>query len=84
MERAEIVTKVNEVLVDEFELDADAVKAEAHLFTDLELDSLDAVDLIAALEASFGHRVAEDDAKEVRTVGDVYDLIEKTAKGVDV
>ncbi len=80
MQREEIVAKVNLVLVDEFELDADAVTAEAHLFNDLELDSLDAVDLVAALEASFGQRVAEDDAKEVRTVSDVYDLVVKTAE----
>ncbi len=80
MERQEIVAKVNAVLVDEFELDAGTVTADAHLFTDLELDSLDAVDLIAALETTFGQRVAEDEAKEVRTVGDVYDLVENTAK----
>ncbi len=80
MDRQEIIAKVDLVLIDEFELDPAVVKAEAHLFNDLELDSLDAVDLVAALEASFGHRVAEDDAKEVRTVGDVYALIEKTAQ----
>ena len=82
MDRQEIVAKVNAVLVDEFQLDADTVTAEAHLFTDLELDSLDAVDLIAALETTFGHRVSEDEAKEVRTVGDVYVLIENTAKRI--
>ncbi len=80
MDRQEIIAKVDLVLIDEFELDPAVVKAEAHLFNDLELDSLDAVDLVAALEASVGHRVAEDDAKEVRTVGDVYALIEKTAQ----
>lgn len=80
MERQEIVARVNAVLVDEFELDADTVLPEAHLFTDLELDSLDAVDLIAALETTFGHRVSEDEAKEVRTVADVYDLVENTAR----
>jgi acyl carrier protein len=80
MDRQEIIAKVDLVLIDEFELEPAVVKPEAHLFNDLELDSLDAVDLVAALEASFGHRVAEDDAKEVRTVGDVYALIEKTAQ----
>ncbi len=80
MQREDIVAKVHEVLVDEFELEAETVVAEAHLFTDLELDSLDAVDLIASLEAAFGHRVDEEEAKQVRTVSDVYDLIEKTSQ----
>jgi acyl carrier protein len=82
MDRHEIVTRVNEVLEGEFELEAERITPEAHLFKDLGLDSLDAVDLIAALEAAFGHRVQEEEARKVRTVGDVYTLIENTAQRV--
>ena len=80
LERDAIVLKVNAILVEEFELAPDDVRPDAHLYEDLDLDSLDAVDLIAALESAFGHRVAEEQAREVRTVGDVYALIERTAQ----
>ena len=81
MAEEHVVETVNRILVEEFELDAAAVTPEAHLVEDLELDSLDAVDLIAALEDAFGGRVNEADARNVRTVSDVYHLIEVTIRG---
>jgi acyl carrier protein len=50
MTRAEVEELVNNVLVEEFEKSEDELKAEASLFDDLELDSLDGIDLIVALE----------------------------------
>jgi len=75
--REEIVEHVNRTLVEEFELQLHDVTADKRLREDLELDSLDAVDMIVALEKSLKIRVDEDQAKLIRTVGDIYDFVEK-------
>ena len=69
---------VRDVLVTEFEVEAAKVRPEAHLFSDLELDSLDGIDLIVALERRFGVKVDEEAAKGFRLVGDVCGFIAKT------
>lgn len=69
---------VRDVLVAEFEVDPAKVRPEAHLFSDLELDSLDGIDLIVALERKFGVKVNEESAKGFRLVGDVCGFIAKT------
>lgn len=76
MARPEVVETVHRILVEEFELEPERVTAEAHIVDDLELDSLDAVDLIAALEDAFGGRVDEEEARKVRLVRDIYALTE--------
>ncbi|MEE1291744.1 MAG: acyl carrier protein [Spirochaetota bacterium] len=83
MTRAEVEELVNNVLVEEFEKSEDELKAEASLFDDLELDSLDGIDLIVALEkavkAKTGKetKINEEKAKGLRTVGDIYNVIEE-------
>ena len=78
MTHDEIVGMVSRVLVEEFELAPADIRPEARLRDDLGLDSLDAVDLVVSLEQTFGGRVAEGEAKKVRTVGDVYALVQST------
>jgi len=68
----EIIAKVDDILITEFELDADAVVPTAHLREDLDLDSLDGVDLVVALEKAFGLRIDEKVIAETRTVGDIH------------
>lgn len=70
-----IVAIVRDVLVTEFEVEGEKVTPRAHLFTDLELDSLDGIDLIVALEKKFGVKVDEESAKAFRHVGDVCAFI---------
>lgn len=67
----EILEKLREVLRDTFEIDPSRVTASAHLFTDLELDSIDAVDLAIQVQEMTGMRIRPEDFKSVRTVGDV-------------
>jgi len=74
--RDEIVACVNNILVDEFEVEEENLKPENALREDLELDSLDAVDMIVALEQQLSIRVDEEKAKEIRTIGDVYSFVE--------
>ena len=69
---------VRDVLVRDFEVPAEKVRPEAHLFSDLELDSLDGIDLIVALERQFKVKVDEESAKSFRLVGDVCGFIAKT------
>ena len=82
MDRAEVVRKVNSVLVDEFEVEDDLLVPEATLYDELDFDSLDAVDLVAALEREFVMKIdrqdAEKEIREIRTLGDVYDFVERT------
>jgi acyl carrier protein len=78
MTRDDIAAKVQKVLVEEFELAAADLVDGARLREDLGLDSLDAVDLVVSLEQVFGGHVAEGEARKVRTVGDVYALVEST------
>ena len=67
----EIFQKLREVLVDSFRLDPAAITLESHLFTDLDLDSIDAVELAIQLQEITGRRVKADEFKHVRTVRDV-------------
>jgi len=77
MTRAELLQKLKEVLGELFEIPAEKVKPEAKLFEELGLDSIDAVDLVVKLQVLTGRRIAPQEFKAVRTVGDVLDCIEK-------
>ncbi|MFT5434136.1 MAG: acyl carrier protein [Myxococcota bacterium] len=76
MSNTETAARINAVLIDEFELAAESLIPQATLFDALGLDSLDAVDLIASLEGVFEIRIAEEEAKKVRTVADLYALVD--------
>lgn len=73
---------VRDTLVSEFELEAEKVVPEARLREELGLDSLDGVDLIVALEKALGVQIPETDARQMRTVADIYAFIEKVAPSV--
>lgn len=77
MDKEIIVEKINYFLVDEFEVEADDIQPEANLKETLELDSLDFVDLVVAIEANFGVKLTGDDFTKVVTLQDFYDLIER-------
>ncbi len=77
----QIIDTVNTALAEEFELDADAMQPEAHIFNDLGLDSLDAVDMVIVLEKAFGCKLRDEQAiREIRTLGDLYAFIETKQK----
>ena len=75
-----IIKIVNKVLEEEFEIDAELLKPEALLFEDIGLDSLDAVDLIVMIDKELGVRIEEEEARAIRTLGDVYQIIDKLFK----
>jgi acyl carrier protein len=77
VESKEIIDYVNHIMIEGFEIEEDLLKPEALLGEDLGLDSLDAVDLVVAIEKKFGFRIQEQDARSMRTLKDIYDYIEK-------
>ena len=78
MERNDIVKAVNSIFLERFELDEAELTPEKKIVDDLQLDSLDIVDMIVGLQQKFGIMLRENkEIRTVRTLGDVYDLFEK-------
>jgi acyl carrier protein len=77
MRSEEIIAALNKIFEELFEIDPALLKPEALFVEDLGMDSLDAVDLIVAIEKEFGVRVKEEDARAIRTLGDIYNAVEK-------
>ena len=77
MTKDQIIEKANYFLIDEFEADEDDITPQANLKTTLELDSLDFVDLVVAVESNFGVKLVGDDFTNVVVLQDFYDLIER-------
>ncbi len=76
MTNEEVISTVNKALIDEFELEKEDMKKEAHLFNDLGFDSLDVVDMVIVIEKAFGFKVRDEEGiKEIRTLEDLYDFI---------
>ena len=76
MTKENIIKKVNDFLIDEFELDKEALLPDAHLMDDLEIESLDFVDIVVIIEKDFGFKVKNEDMVNLRTLTDLYDYIE--------
>jgi acyl carrier protein len=74
----EIVSKVNQIMIEGFEIEPSLLRPEAHLVEDLDLDSLDGVDIVVAVEKEFGIRVDEEDARAMKTLGDIYDYLRQS------
>ena len=76
MTEQEIIDKTNKVFEESFEIESGRLKPEAHIFNDLGLDSLDIVDLVVALQKSFGVNIRnEEKVRDIRTLQDVYQFI---------
>jgi len=81
MERAEIESKLTELLVEELGLDADKITMEATFEEDLEVDSLGVVELLMALEDNFGVQIPDEEAEAIGTVGQAVDIVESKLNG---
>ena len=77
MTDAEIESTIKRILVDDFELDASKLTPDANLFTELDLDSIDAVDLVVRLQQETGKKVNPEDFKQIRTLRDVVAAVSK-------
>jgi len=63
-------TKVKEIIINELGVDPEKVTSEASFVEDLGADSLDTVELVMAFEEEFGVDIPDEDAEQMRTVGD--------------
>lgn len=73
MTKEEIISKVNEFLVEEFEVDITKIEPSANLRETLDLDSLDYIDLVVVIESNFGFKVVGEDFINIHTFNDFYE-----------
>ena len=73
--RDEIYRKITTILVDLFEIDPNSVSEDALLYDDLDIDSIDAIDLIIELKSYTGKKVPPEEFKSIKTVGDIVNKI---------
>lgn len=73
--KEDIYNKLCEILEEEFEIEKSLIKPEVNLFTDLELDSIDAVDLAVRLQQYTEKRISPAEFKQIRTMNDVVEAV---------
>ncbi len=75
MGREHVVQTVNDFLIDEFELELEQLKPEALMKDDLDIESLDFVDIAVILEKEFGLKVTSEQMVKITTLDDLYNFI---------
>lgn len=73
----EIYDFLKKSLIELFEIDESKISPEARLYEDLEIDSIDAIDMIDTLKKYSGHRMSPSDFKEVRNLKDIVKVVAK-------
>lgn len=77
MDKQEIFEKLQDIMVDIFEIEREKITLTANLYQDLDIDSIDAVDLAVEVRELTGKRINPDDFKQVRTMQDLVDTADK-------
>ena len=77
MTKEQIFAKLKELIVNELSVDASKVTMDATFESDLGADSLDAIEMITAVESEFGVTIPDEEAMTLRTVGSIVDFVEK-------
>ncbi|NNC89118.1 MAG: acyl carrier protein [Akkermansiaceae bacterium] len=77
MAEGNIEAKVKDIIVEQLGVNADQVNRDAKMIEDLGADSLDAVELVMAIEEEFGIEVPDEEAEKLTSVGDIVDYVEK-------
>lgn len=75
-----VFEKVKEIVARELNVDAATLTMETNFVEDLGADSLDAVEIIMAVEDEFGIEVGDDDAQGIRSLGDIVKILEEMKK----
>ncbi|MBT0568747.1 acyl carrier protein [Curvibacter sp. CHRR-16] len=76
MTKDEILSKLRDILFQTFEIAPERVELKTHLFEELDLDSIDAIDLAIKVQELTGKRIKPEDFKTVRTVADVVQTVQ--------
>lgn len=77
--KEEVFEKIKHILVEEFEVEEDDITLESNLFTELELDSLDAIDLMVTLDKELDIEIKTEEMKNLITVDNVCNFVVATA-----
>jgi acyl carrier protein len=78
MSDADTLQRLRGMMTELFEIDAERVVPSARLIEDLELDSIDAIDMVVKLQELTGRRVSEDELRGLHTVADVVTLVQSS------
>lgn len=77
MEKQNLISKVNEVLAEEFEIEVDDITPEGNIKETLELDSLSLVDMVALIESTFGVKIKSQEVSTIQTFDTLYEFIDE-------
>ncbi len=77
-DKERILAEVTVALTELFELEPERISPDARLYDDLEIDSIDAIDLMDRLRQLTGKKIAADRFRSVRTIGDLVDALQQT------
>ena len=80
MSKDEVVVKVNDFLIDEFELEEDQLIPNAKMKEDLDIESLDFVDIAVIIEKQFGLKVTSEQMVKIKKLEDLYNFILERSK----
>ena len=83
MTREQVKNYIIEMMVKTFELEREKVAEDARLYEDLDLDSIDALDMVVKLQELTHRRVEEAELRALRTVGDVIELVVNAGGGAE-
>ncbi|MFO0689806.1 MAG: acyl carrier protein [Myxococcota bacterium] len=74
-DRESVLARIREILAESFEIEPASIQLDSHLIDDLDLDSIDAIDLAVELEQETGLRLEEQELRRIRQVKDIVDLV---------
>ncbi|WP_299082289.1 acyl carrier protein [uncultured Paraglaciecola sp.] len=77
MDQQQILSMVTSILVNEFEIDEADILPETNIYEDLDIDSIDVVDLVVRLRAETGRSIEPGNFKQVRTIDDLLNALDK-------
>ncbi|OOH90645.1 acyl carrier protein [Pasteurellaceae bacterium 15-036681] len=83
MTEQEIQKVLTDALVSLFEVDESKITLETNLYEDLEIDSIDAIDLIDYIKRQTGYKLQAEDFRNVRTVNDVIEAVKKISANTE-
>jgi acyl carrier protein len=81
MERADIESRLVDLLVDELGIEREKITMDATFEEDLDVDSLGVVELLMALEDGFGVKIPDEEAEDITTVGEAVDVVAAKLEG---
>ena len=77
MNKNEIFEILKNALIELFEIDESKISLEARIYEDLDIDSIDAIDLVDFIKKQTGHKLMPEDFKAIKTLGDIVEVVAK-------